>query len=930
MSAQSDLHFRTVGKPLVIVESPAKARTISRFLGSGYEIESSIGHIRDLPRSAAEVPAAYKAEPWSRLGVDTANDFKPLYVVTADKKAHVRQLKAKLKDATELYLATDEDREGEAIAWHLLEVLNPKVPVRRMVFHEITPGAIREAIENPRELDRRLVDAQEARRILDRLYGYEVSPVLWKKVMPRLSAGRVQSVATRIIVERERERMRFRSASYWDLSGRFTPRHEEPITFAANLLAVDGQKVATGRDFNESGELQRAEALVLDEATAESLKSGLEGAAGTVTSVERKPYTRRPYAPFMTSTLQQEAGRKLRFSASQTMSVAQRLYENGFITYMRTDSTTLSETAINAARTQIAERFGPSYLPDKPRLYQKKVKNAQEAHEAIRPAGDAFRTPESVRGDLRSDEFRLYELIWQRTVASQMTDARGESVQVRLDVASTDGRVAEFGATGRTIQFPGFLRAYVETAEEGSDSDDAERILPDLAVGEGLITESVDAKGHETQPPARYTEASLVKRLEELGVGRPSTYASIISTVLDRGYVWKKGTALVPSFTAFAVVGLLEGHFPELVDYAFTARMEDDLDLIAAGREEAVPWLTRFYFGSGPSEDRHGLQKMVSEHLGDIDARSVNSIPIGLDAAGETVVARVGRFGPYVQRGEDRASIPEDLPPDELTVEKAVELIEAPAGDRELGLHPETGLPVVVKTGRFGPYVSTPNAEDPEGKPFYSSLFATMEPATVTLDEALALLSLPRLVGLDPSDQEEIWAHNGRFGPYVKKGSESRSLDNEAALLTVDLAGALALLAEPKRRRGQAARGPLREIGPDPDTNKPIVIKDGRFGPYVTDGETNASLRKGDSPESMTMERALELLSDRRAKLALEPPKAKKVGARKRAPAKKKAPAKKATAKKAPAKKAPAKKAPARKATAKAPAKKAAADASDG
>jgi DNA topoisomerase-1 len=924
MDAQSDLHFRTVGKPLVIVESPAKARTISRFLGSGYEIESSIGHIRDLPRSAAEVPAALKGEPWSRLGVDTANDFKPLYVVTADKKAHVRQLKAKLKDATELYLATDEDREGEAIAWHLLEVLNPKVPVRRMVFHEITPGAIREAIENPRELDRRLVDAQEARRILDRLYGYEVSPVLWKKVMPRLSAGRVQSVATRIIVERERERMRFRSASYWDLAARFAPLGDDSIEFSASLLAVDGLRVATGRDFNESGDLQRDGALVLDEAAATSLKTALETAPGAVTSVERKPYTRRPYAPFMTSTLQQEAGRKLRFSASQTMSVAQRLYENGFITYMRTDSTTLSETAIKAARSQIAERFGPSYLPDKPRLYQKKVKNAQEAHEAIRPAGDTFRTPESVRGDLRSDEFRLYELIWQRTVASQMTDARGESVQVRVNVSASDGRQAEFGATGRTIQFPGFLRAYVETAEEGGDSDDAERILPDLTVGEALSTESIDAKGHETQPPARYTEASLVKRLEELGVGRPSTYASIISTVLDRGYVWKKGSALVPSFTAFAVVGLLEGHFPELVDYAFTARMEDDLDQIAAGREEAVPWLTRFYFGTGPAEERTGLQKMVSEHLGDIDARSVNSIPIGVDTHGEPVVARVGRFGPYVQRGEDRASLPEDLPPDELTVDRAIELIEAPSGDRELGLHPETGLAVVVKTGRFGPYVSTPNAEDPEGKPFYSSLFATMEPATVTLDEALALLSLPRLIGVDPADGEEVWAHNGRFGPYVKKAAESRSLDSEEALLTIDMAAALALLAEPKRRRGQAAKGPLREIGPDPDSNKPIVIKDGRFGPYVTDGETNASLRKGDAPESMTMERALELLADRRAKLALAPPKAKKAVARKKAPAKKTA-AKRAPAKKAPAKKAPAKKTAAKKAPAKkAPAKKAA------
>ena len=898
-----------MGIPLVIVESPAKARTIAGYLGADFVVESSIGHIRDLPRSAAEVPPAYKSEPWSRLGVDTQNDFKPLYVVSGDKKAHVRHLKAMLKDATELYLATDEDREGEAIAWHLLEVLSPKVPVRRMVFHEITPTAIREAIENPRELDRRLVDAQEARRILDRLYGYEVSPVLWKKIMPRLSAGRVQSVATRIVVERERERMRFKSASYWDLAASLQTAAPDSMEFSANLIAVDGQRVATGRDFSEFGELQRADALVLNESAAEALKAQLDGVGANVTSVERKPYTRKPYAPFMTSTLQQEAGRKLRFSSSQTMSVAQRLYENGYITYMRTDSTTLSETALNAARNQIQERFGDAYLPAQPRKYANKVKNAQEAHEAIRPAGDQFRTPDSLRGQLRSDEFRLYELIWQRTVASQMTDARGESVQVRVEAAAKDGRQAEFAASGRTIQFPGFLRAYVEASDDEADRDDAERILPDMTAGDSLAIGEIVTKGHETQPPARFTEASLVKKLEELGVGRPSTYASIISTVLDRGYVWKKGSALVPSLTAFAVVGLLEQHFPNLVDYAFTARMEDDLDQIAGGAEEAIPWLTRFYFGVGDDTERRGLQSMVSDDLAEIDARQVNSIPIGVDENGVEVVARVGRFGPYVQRGEDRAGVPENLAPDELTVERAVELIEAPSGDRELGTHPTSGLVVAVKAGRFGPYVTTPNPEDPEGKPFSSSLFKSMDPATVTFEQALDLLSLPRLVGADPADGEEIWAHNGKFGPYIKKGTDSRSLETEEDLLVIDLPRALTVMAEPKRRRGQTAKGPLREIGPDPDTNKPIVIKDGRFGPYVTDGETNASLRKGDAPEDMTMERALELLADRREKLALAPPKP--------ARARKKAPAKKAAAKKAPAKKAAAaKKAPAKKAAA--------------
>ena len=907
-----------MGNPLVIVESPAKARTIARFLGDDFVVESSVGHIRDLPAKAAEIPAAYKGEKWASLGVDTANHFKPLYVVSPNKKDQVRHLKELLKDADELYLATDEDREGEAIAWHLLEVLNPKVPVRRMVFHEITPDAIRHAIDNPRDLDLRLVDAQEARRIFDRLYGYEVSPVLWKKVMPRLSAGRVQSVATRIVVERERERMAFVSASYWDLNAEFqlTGADKDQTPFAGSLLEVDGARVASGRDFDESGRLTNASAILLDEATAASLRSGLEGQPVQVRSVERKPYTRKPYAPFMTSTLQQEAGRKLRFSSSQCMSLAQRLYENGFITYMRTDSTTLSETAISAARTQIREKYGDAYLPDSPRLYTKKVKNAQEAHEAIRPAGDRFRDPEEVRAELGTQEFRLYEMIWQRTVASQMTDARGESVAVRLEMTSTDGRSALFSAGGKTIQFPGFLRAYVEGADDpDAELEDQERILPDMAEGDGARALELGAKGHDTQPPARFTEASLVKRMEEIGVGRPSTYASTISTIQDRGYVRKKGSALVPSFTAFAVVSLLEQHFPDLVDYALTARMEDDLDHIAGGSAEQEPWLARFYFGIAEGADaRPGLKAMVSDIDG-IDAREVNSIPLGADADGVPIVARVGRYGTYIQHDEEKANIPDELTPDELTVEKCLEILATPK-ERELGVHPTEGLPIYVKNGRFGPYVQLGVHDDETGfKPKMASLFKTMTIERINLDDALELLSLPRVVGLDPADGEEITAQNGKFGPYIKKGTDSRSIEQEEQLLTITLDECLRVLAEPKRRRGQAVKGPLKELGPDPDSDRPIVVKDGKFGPYVTDGETNASLRKGDLVEELTMERALELLADRR----LKAPPVKKAAA-------KKAPAKKSAAKKAPAKKASAKKAPAKKAAAKkAPAKKAAA-----
>jgi DNA topoisomerase-1 len=846
-----------VSKPLIIVESPAKARTIARFLGSDYVVESSIGHIRDLPRNAAEVPAAYREKPWSKLGVDVENEFKPLYIVPREKKEQIKKLKAALKDASEVFLATDEDREGESIAWHLLDVLKPKVPVRRMVFHEITPEAIGRALEQPRDIDERLVNAQEARRILDRLYGYEVSPVLWKKVQPKLSAGRVQSVAVRVIVDRERERMAFRSAAFWDLEGLF--KTEDGENFLATLVALDGKRLATGKDFSESGELQ-GDALLLDETAATALAAGLAEAAIQVRSVTRKPYRRSPYPPFRTSTLQQEAGRKLRYGTARTMRAAQRLYENGYITYMRTDSTELAETAVAAARRQIADMYGPDYVPAQPRVYKGKVKNAQEAHEAIRPTGETFRTPEDVAAEIDGDEAAVYELIWKRTIASQMADAVGESIQVRLGGSSAAGEDAEFATGGKVIEFPGFLRAYVEGSDDpDADLDDQERRLPPLAEDDPLDLDELTAKLHETKPPARFTEASLVRQLEELGVGRPSTYASIITTIQDRGYVWKKASALVPSFTAFAKVTLLERHFPNLIDYAFTARMENDLDQIAQGKEAAAPWLGRFYFGNGTP----GLHNMVTDRLADIDAREINSIPIGTDADGVEIVARAGRYGPYLQRGEDSASIPDQVAPDELTVERALELLSAPSNDRELGTDPETGLPVSLRTGRFGPYVQLGEQEE-TGKPKRASLFKAMEPDEVTLEVALQLLSLPRLVGKDPADDEEITAMNGRYGPYIKKGSETRSLEKEEQLLTVSLDEALVLLSQPKRRRGQQAAAPLREIGVDPVSGKPVVLKNGRYGPYVTDGEVNGSLRKGDDPDSITLERAAELLQARR------------------------------------------------------------------
>jgi DNA topoisomerase-1 len=873
-----------VSKPLVIVESPAKAKTIAGILGREFVVESSIGHIRDLPRNAAEVPAAYKSEGWSRMGVDVDNGFKPIYVVTPDKRKQVTKLKSLLKEASELYLATDEDREGESIAWHLTEVLNPRVPVKRMVFHEITRPAILFAVDNPRDLDRRLVDAQEARRILDRLFGYEVSPVLWKKVMPGLSAGRVQSVATRILVERERARMRFRSASYWDIEGTFEAAGGG---FVAQLASLDGNRLATGKDFDEAGTFKGDGIARLDERAARELATALRPVGFSVRSVEEKPWRRSPAAPFMTSTLQQEAGRKLRYSAARTMRIAQTLYENGYITYMRTDSVTLSETAVAAARAQAIEMYGADAVPDEPRRYQSRVKNAQEAHEAIRPAGDSFRTPDDVADELSGDELRLYDLIWKRTVASEMADARGQSVQVRLGAVTADGRDAEFAAAGKTITFPGFLRAYVEGADDPeAELENQEKILPPMAEGDALTVVALEQKGHETQPPARYTEATLVKALEEMGIGRPSTYASILDTIENRGYVFKKGSALVPSFTAFAVVTLLEQHFGHLIDYEFTAKMENDLDGIANGDEEPNPYLSRFYFGNGEV----GLKEMVTDRLVDIDARDVNSIPIG-SVDGEDVVVRVGRYGPYVQRADDRASIPEDLPPDELTVEKATELLSQPSQDRTLG--ELEGKPVIARAGRYGPYVQLGEAGDGKEKPQTASLFKTMSIDTITLDEAKKLLSLPRTVGVDPSDGGEITAQNGRYGPYIKKGSDSRSLDSEDQLFTLTLDEALAILAQPKRRRGQRAEAPpLRELGADPGSGKPIQLKEGRFGPYVTDGETNASLRKEDSVETITLERAAELLGERRARGPAKPRgrSRKKAAPKKNAPRKKKSP----------------------------------------
>ncbi|MFY9189854.1 MAG: type I DNA topoisomerase [Lawsonella sp.] len=879
---------------LVIVESATKAKKIQNFLGPEYVVTASIGHIRDLPSGAADIPAKFKKEKWARTGVNVDDDFTPLYVVHADRKKKVRELKQQLKDADELLLATDPDREGEAIAWHLLEVLKPKVPVKRMVFHEITPDAIREAVENTRDLDMNLVEAQEARRIVDRLYGYEVSPVLWRKVMPRLSAGRVQSVATRLIVERERERMAFTSAEYWDLETLLSATDRasnSAVEFTAKLVEVDGQRIAVGRDFTDDGELKSgkstANVVVLDKEGAQSLAAGLSlpQATLTVTSVEEKPYTRRPYAPFMTSTLQQDAANKLRFSSGRTMRIAQRLYENGYITYMRTDSTTLSKAGLAAARQEVVANFGQDYLHETPRQYARKVKNAQEAHEAIRPAGEQFASPASLRGVLDVEEFKLYELIWQRTVASQMADVKGTTMTVRLEGASAtqpESQVA-LTASGRTITFPGFLKAYGNgTGATGKNNKNEH--LPQLQEKDEAQVQEATAEGHSTNPPARYTEASLVKAMEEMGIGRPSTYASIIQTINDRGYVAKRGSALVPSWMAFAVVGLMERGFDRLVDYSYTSDMEGELDAIADGSEASTDWLNAFYFGKGDAERKKtvpgkgGLKGLVEANLENLDAREINSLHIFDDANGVPVYVRVGRYGPYLERtitsedGADtveRANIPDDVTPDELTLAKAEELFAVPQDGRELGEHPETGYMIVAKDGRYGPYVQEKLPEEDKAKPKTASLFKSMDLKTVTLEDAVKLLSLPRLVGKD-DEGTEIHALNGRYGPYIKKDKETRSLESEEELFTITVEQAEKLLAEPKRRRGQKASGPLRTLGEDPVTGKTVEVKDGRFGPYVTDGEVNASFRKADSVESMTVERASELLSARRARIAAQ------------------------------------------------------------
>lgn len=926
-------------KKLVIVESPTKMKSIAQYLGDGYTVLSSVGHIRDLiePKN---LPAELKKGSLGKFSVDVENGFEPYYVVSDAKKKTVAELKRALKDADELLLATDEDREGEAIAWHLLQELKPKVPVRRMVFHEITKDAILAAKDHTRELDTSLVDAQETRRILDRLYGYEVSPVLWRKVGPGLSAGRVQSAATRLVVDRERERLAFVPASYWDLIGRF---EGAGTPFEARLVRVAGERVATGRDFDDHGRL-KGKAVVLDEATATSLAAALrdDTVARRVSKVESKPYSRRPAAPFTTSTLQQEAARKLRLSARDTMRVAQSLYENGYITYMRTDSSSLSQQAIKAARDQATKLYGADSIPDKPRSCAGKSKNAQEAHEAIRPSGEVFRTPASVEKQLRGSEFKLYDLIWKRTVASQMADAKGHTATVTIAVGPTAadaaapeaptapvaGTTAEFTASGTVITFRGFLAAYEEGRDEERNAEDTpgEAKLPPLEEGQTVALEELDAKGHETSPPPRYTEASLVKRLEELGIGRPSTFASIISTILDRGYVTQRGQALVPSWTAFSVVRLLEEHFGDLVEYDFTAEMEDDLDRIASGEADRVDWLNEFYFGG----DKHKGLRQIVDNLGEIDAREINSVEV---APGITL--RIGKYGPYLEQVDEaagpdatpkRVNLPEGLAPDELTAEKAIELVEAPVqSDRVLGMNPENGKQVVLKDGRFGPYVTELDPEPEEEasvnaatgevtepakpkrgakkaaapKPRTASLFKTMQPEAVDLQTALRLLDLPRVVGVDPETGTEITAQNGRYGPYLKKGTDTRTLPGEDAIFDIDLAGALELYAQPKYG-GRRESSALKEFEADPVSGKPIKVKDGRFGPYVTDGETNATIPRGENVEDLTYERAIELLQIKRDK-GPATPRGKRGAAKstaKKPAAKKPAAAKKTTTKK--------------------------------
>jgi len=855
-------------KPVVIVESPAKAKTIASYLGEDFEVESSVGHIRDLPASASEVPAAYKKEPWARLGVNPNEDFKPLYVITKDRKEVVKRLKEVLKNASELYLATDEDREGESIAWHLVEVLSPKVPVKRMVFHEITKEAIEYAKDHWRDLDRRLVDAQEARRILDRLFGYEVSPVLWKKVMPKASAGRVQSVAVRMIVERERARIAFKSANWWDILVKLELKDTQ---FNAHLVAVNDRKIATGKDFTDKSQLKNPDLLLLNQALASELAEKLRSATFRVSEKEEKPFKRSPLAPFMTSTLQQEAARKLRFSASKTMRIAQRLYESGWITYMRTDSIALSEAAIKKAREIATEKYGKDFVPQRPRKYVSKVKNAQEAHEAIRPASEQWKSIEQARKELSDDEALLYELIYNRTIASQMADAEGKNVAYHIiadcgnsgSEAEFNFRNCEFVSSGTVILKPGYLAVYQEEADE-QDDDDAEELtqIPDLKVGQICILNDVLSRSHFTRPPARYTEATLVKALEEFGIGRPSTYANIIDTILSRGYVYKKGTALVPSYLAFAVVALLEKYFPELIDYNFTAAMEDDLDEIANGHKEMVPWLKKFYFGD---QTKFGLKQEIEKKLKDIDAKEINSILIGKDKDGTEINVRVGRYGPYLEYKDQRCPLPEGILPDELTIEKALELLSSQGlTEKELGVDPETGLKVFLKKGRFGPYVQLEQSPSSTDKPKMAALLKTMNPETVTLSDALKLLKLPRLVGLDPKDNQPITVHNGRFGPYLQKGSERRSLPDESLIFNITLQEALKYFEIPKTQT-KFGSATVKELGVDEKTGHPIVIRVGRYGPYLTDGETNAPLKNMIDFSELDLNQALSILNERRS-----------------------------------------------------------------
>ena len=854
-------------RPLIIVESNAKAKTIGGYLGRGYRVESCQGHIRDLPDRANQIPAKYRDQAWARnWGVDVNNDFEPLYIVPGDRRRIVSKLRQAAKEASELYLATDEDREGEAIAWHLTEVLKPKIPTHRMVFHEITPGAIRNALANPRSIDSYRVDAQEARRTLDRLVGYGVSPVLWRKVRRGLSAGRVQSVAVRLLVERERRRIAFRSASFWNVEARLVTGGGED--FQAHLVAVDGVRPAASKDFDSKGNLESSGVILLDGDRSARLARAIEDSLLRIRSVDRRPYTRKPQAPFRTSTLQREASTRLRFEPGRTMRAAQSLYEHGYITYMRTDSITLSETALQTARSEVARRFGKDYLPSGPVRYTGKVANAQEAHEAIRPAGDRWRTPEEVVSLVSDrDQHLVYQLVWARTLASQMAPARGESTRVRAGTVLENGTDAEFEASGLVIRFPGFLKAYAQA--------DRERHLPRLEVDDQVTARDALAKEHRTEPPSRYSEASLIKELEDRGIGRPSTYASTVSTIIERDYVFKKRTALVPSVTAFATTELLERHFDHLVDYGFTSRMEDGLDKIARGEERKVPWLSRFFHGNGSP----GLVELIAtDRVKEIDPRSL-FIRIGEDPSGAEVVARVGRYGPYLVRGEDRASIPDDLPPDELTLERAVKLLDAPSGDKILGTDPDSGLTVLARNGRYGPYVQL--GEQVTGsrqKPKRTSLLTGMELDSLSLEDALRLLSLPRQVGVHPDTGKTIVAGLGRYGPYLKMGTEYRNLAHQELLFTVTLEEAVAVMNRPKTRRGGRAAPPLKELGKDPESGSEMVVKTGRYGPYLTDGSVNVSVRE-DAVAGLGIEEATRLLAAKREKLKSQgkwPPKKRK------------------------------------------------------